>query len=210
MIVALVVICEVGFWVLLALGLLLRYVLKLRRTGAVVLLMEPLLEVVLLVVTAIDLKNGARAGGMHGLAAVYIGFTVAYGHYLIKWADGHAAHRFGGGPPPVKPPQYGMARAKHEWKLWVRTVVAAVVATALLQLAIWYVGGDGHTGSLSGWQGTALRIAGIHGLVAVYYTVWPKKTPEKAPEPVAGGGHGEGAGSSPGAGSGRSPFKSLW
>lgn len=63
MIVTLIVICEVGFWVLLAAGLATRYLLKMPRAGMALLLCEPLLEVVLLVVTALDLKNGeSRAG----------------------------------------------------------------------------------------------------------------------------------------------------
>lgn len=176
MIVALIIACEVGFWVLLALGLAARYVLKWRRTSVVLLLCEPLLELVLFVVTAIDLKNGAEPGWEHGLAALYIGFTVAYGHYTIRWLDGHAAHRMAGAPPPPKPPRYGMARARHEGSLWLRTVLMAAVAIVLLQAAVWYVD-DGDTSSLRSFQGTALRVVGIHGLIALTYTIWPKKAP---------------------------------
>lgn len=115
-IVTLIIICEVGFWVLLGLGLSLRYFAGMRRASVAVLLCEPLLEVLLLVVTAIDLKNGAEPDWKHGLAAVYIGFSVALGPELIKWADARFAHRFADGPPPVRPPKYGKARAVHEWK----------------------------------------------------------------------------------------------
>ncbi|TXS53543.1 hypothetical protein EAO75_05045 [Streptomyces sp. uw30] len=174
MIVALIIACEVGFWVLLALGLAVRYLLKWRRTSVVLLLCEPVLELVLFIVTAIDLKNGAEPGWEHGLAALYIGFTVAYGHYTIRWLDGHAAHRLGGAPRPPKPPQYGMARARHEGRLWLRTLLAAAVACALLQGAVWYVG-DGDTSSLRTFQWAALRTAGIHGLVALAYLIWPKQ-----------------------------------
>ncbi|MFE0223223.1 hypothetical protein ACFW0U_20580, partial [Streptomyces albidoflavus] len=111
MIVTLIVICEVGFWVLLAAGLGLRYLAKMPRTGAAVLLCEPLLEVVLLVVTVLDLRAGADPDWKHGLAAVYIGYTAAFGHYTVRWLDGHARHRLAGGPPPVKPPRFGAARA---------------------------------------------------------------------------------------------------
>ncbi|WP_406208109.1 hypothetical protein [Streptomyces decoyicus] len=186
MIVALIIACEVGFWVLLVAGLALRYLAKMPRTGAAVLLMEPLLELILLIVTAVDLKNGAAADWKHGLAAVYIGFTVAYGHYTIKWVDGHFAHRFAGGPPPVK--HYGLARAKHEGKLWVRTVLMAVVACGLLQAAIWYVGDGGDTTSLHEWQGTALKIVSIHAVIALTYVIWQKKDPGRsaaAPEEAA-------------------------
>lgn len=174
MIVALIIACEVGFWVLLALGLAVRYLLKWRRTSVVLLLCEPLLELVLFVATAVDLKNGAEPGWEHGLAALYIGYTVAYGHYTIRWLDGHAAHRLAGAPRPPRPPQYGMARARHEGGLWLRTLLGAAVACALLQGAVWYVG-DGDTSSLRSFQWVALRAAGIHGLVALAYLIWPKQ-----------------------------------
>ncbi|WP_329232914.1 MULTISPECIES: hypothetical protein [unclassified Streptomyces] len=177
MIVTLIVLCEVGFWVLLAAGLALRYVARKPRLGAAVLLCEPLLEVVLLVVTAMDLKNGAEPDWKHGLAAVYIGFTVGLGHSTIRWVDARVAHRFAGGPPPVRPPKYGMARAAHEWRTAARWIVAAGTAMALLQAAIWYVGGDGDTGSLQMWQQKMLWVIGINLIIAVGYTVWPKQEP---------------------------------
>lgn len=178
MIVTLIVLCEVGFWVLLAAGLALRYVARKPRLGAAVLLCEPLLEVVLLVVTAIDLKNGAAPDWKHGLAAVYIGFTVGLGHSTITWVDARVAHRLAGGPPPVKPPKYGMARAAHEWRTAARWVLAAVTALALLQAAVLYVGGDGDTESLRMWQQTMLWVIGINLVIAGSYTLFPKREPK--------------------------------
>ncbi|MGW1750026.1 hypothetical protein ACWCRD_31295 [Streptomyces sp. NPDC002092] len=179
MVVGLIIACEVGFWVLLAAGLAVRYLLKRRRTSVALLLCEPLLEVVLFVVTAVDLKNGAEPSWEHGLAALYIGYTVAYGHYTITWLDGHAAHRLAGGPRPPKPPRYGLARARHEGRLWLRTLLAAALACALLQGAIWYVG-DGDTSSLRAFQWAALRTVGIHGVIALTYLIWPKRRPTAA------------------------------
>lgn len=178
MIVTLIVVCEVGFWVLLAAGLVARYLFKLRRTSVVLLLCEPLLELVLLIATSVDLRNGARPGWQHGLAAVYIGFTVAYGHYTVSKLDGWAAHRFASAPRPPKPPEYGMPRARHEGRLWLRTLLAGAVACALLQLAIWYVGtGTSAAGALGLWQLFAARAVGIHGVLATTYLLWPKKAP---------------------------------
>ncbi|MGW8061457.1 hypothetical protein ACVV2G_04030 [Streptomyces ziwulingensis] len=177
MVVALIIACEVGFWVLLALGLAARYLLERRRTSVVLLLCEPVLELVLFTVTAIDLRNGAEPGWEHGLAALYIGYTVAYGHYTIRWLDGHAAHRLAGGPPPAKPPRHGRARARHEGRLWLRTLLGAAVACALLQGAVWYVGDEGDVSSLRSFQWTAVRIVGIHGLIALTYAIRPKKAP---------------------------------
>ncbi|MER5309203.1 hypothetical protein ABT034_15590 [Streptomyces sp. NPDC002773] len=177
MIVTLIVICEIGFWVLLAAGLAARYLLKMPRTGIALLLCEPLLEILLLVVTAIDLKNGADPSWKHGLAALYIGYTVGHGHRTVKWLDGHAAHRFGGAPPPPKPPRYGAARARHEGAIWLGSVVAGAVASGLLLLAMWYVGDDGNTDGLRDWIFVAWRAVGIHGLIALSYALFPKKAP---------------------------------
>ncbi|MEU3611630.1 hypothetical protein ABZ725_04825 [Streptomyces sp. NPDC006872] len=185
MIVALIIACEAAFWVLLAAGLAFRYVFRMPRLGLALLLCEPLLEVVLFTVTAIDLKNGAEPDWRHGLAAVYIGFTVGLGHSTVKWADARVAHRFAGGPPPVRPPKYGTARAVHEWKVAGRWVVAALVAMALLQAAVWYVGGDGDIGSLRAWQQRMLWVIGINVVIAGSYTLFPKERPAADPDPEA-------------------------
>ncbi|MEU6991950.1 hypothetical protein ABZ953_14995 [Streptomyces sp. NPDC046465] len=180
MIVTLIIICEVGFWVLLAAGLALRYGAKMPRTSIGVLLCEPLLEIVLFVATVIDLKNGAEPDWKHGLAAAYIGYSVALGHYTVKWVDVCVAHRFAGGPPPSTP-KYGAARAVHEWKIAARWVLAALIAMALLQGAVWYVEGDGDVGSLRMWQQKMLWVIGINVIIAGTYTLFPKKAPAAPP-----------------------------
>ncbi|MEU9477068.1 hypothetical protein [Streptomyces sp. NPDC048191] len=177
MIVALVIACEVAFWVLLAAGLSVRYLLKRRRTSVVLLLCEPLLELVLLAVTAIDLKNGAAPDWRHGLAAVYIGFTVGLGPPTIKWADAWVAHRFSGGPRPAGPPKYGTARAVHEWKVAGRWILACAVGLALLQAAAWYVGGSRDTDPLRAWQLRLLLVLAVNVVIAAGYTVFPKREP---------------------------------
>jgi hypothetical protein len=194
-VVTLIVICEIGFWVLLAAGLGVRYLLRMPRTGLAILACEPLLELTLLVVTALDLKNGAEPSMKHGIAALYIGYTVGHGHRTIKWLDGHAAHRFAGGPPPVKPPRYGMARARHEGAVWLGTLVAAVVASVLLLAAMWYVGDASRTGSLREWIMIAWRSALIHGLIALSYAIRPRKAPAgERDEAAAQGAAPEGEG----------------
>lgn len=181
MIVGLIIACEVAFWVLLAAGLAFRYALRMPRTGLVLLLCEPLLELVLFAVTAIDLRNGAEPDWRHGLAAVYIGFTAGLGHSTIAWADARVAHRFAGGPPPAAPPRYGTARTVHEWKVAGRWILAAAVALALLQGAVWYVGDAGDTGPLRAWQQRMLWVIGINVVIAAGYTLFPKRPPQGGP-----------------------------
>ena len=132
------------------------------------LLCEPLLEVVLLVVTALDLKNGAEPDWKHGLAALYIGYTVATATARSSGSTATPPTASAARPPPAEPPRYGTARAQHEGKLWLRTRGWRPPSpSALLQLAIWYVGDAGDTGSLEAWQFAALRAVGIHGLIAL-------------------------------------------
>ncbi|MFI1015428.1 hypothetical protein [Streptomyces sp. NPDC020965] len=176
MIVTLVIVCEVGFWVLLAAGLSVRYLLRKPRLGMALLLCEPLLEVVLLLATAIDLKNGAEPSWTHGLAALYIGYTVGHGHRTVTWLDGHAAHRFDGAPLPRRP-KYGRGRAIHEGKVWLGTLVGGAVATGLLQLAIWYVDDPSRAGALENSMTLAWKAVAIHGAIALTYAIWPKKDP---------------------------------
>ncbi|MFC7745195.1 hypothetical protein ACFQXA_36380 [Nocardiopsis composta] len=110
MIVAFILACEVLFWVLVLGGLAVRYLLRMRRTSAVLLLLVPVLDVVLIAAIALHLAAGGTAEFGHGLGALYLGFTVAFGHSVIRWVDVRFAHRFADGPPPVRPPKKGRRR----------------------------------------------------------------------------------------------------
>lgn len=182
MIIAVIVACEIGFWALLGAGLVLRYPARKPRAGAVVLASVPVVDLVLLVATVIDLRNGTTADVKHGLAAAYIGFSIAYGHSMVRWADARFAHRFAGGPRPQGPPKYGMARAVHEWRILGRTAVAAAVAIVLLQGAVWLVDVPSRTAALTEWQGKMLLVTGINLVVAASYTLWPKTAPDAPDE----------------------------
>ncbi|MCP9964683.1 hypothetical protein LUW74_13890 [Actinomadura madurae] len=107
MLIGIIAACEIGFWVVLAAGLAARYPLRLRRTGAALLLCVPLIDLVLLAATVIDLRGGATAGTGHGLAAAYLGYSVAFGHSMVRWADERFAHRFAGGPRRAAGPSTG-------------------------------------------------------------------------------------------------------
>jgi hypothetical protein len=179
MLAAVIIGCEVGFWLVLGAGLALRYLLNRPRAGLVVLAAAPLVDLVLLVVTVLDLRAGAPAEWMHGLAAAYIGFSVAFGHSTIGWADTQFAYRFAGGPPPDPRDKYGKARAIKEWKYFGLAVLAWLVSCALLVAAIALVG-EGDTDELRGWIGRLTGVLGIWFLIALTYTVFPKQEPASA------------------------------
>ncbi|WP_430331123.1 hypothetical protein [Rhodococcus sp. ACT016] len=175
MIVQLIVACEVLFWVFLAAGLVARYVLRRPRVGAVLLVGAPLVDLVLLVATTIDLHSGSVASWSHGLAAAYIGFSVAFGHSIIRWADARFAHRFADGPAPVRPPRYGMARATREWREFGKAVIAWGIACGLLVAAIALVDDPSRTEALADWIRTLSVALGVWGLITLSYTVFPAR-----------------------------------
>jgi hypothetical protein len=121
----------------------------------------PLLDVVLVVATVIDLAGGAPAETIHGLAAIYLGFSVAFGPAIVRWADVRFAHRFAGGPAPVPVPKHGPQRRAHLWREWQRVVVAVAIAAAVLVGLIGFVATTEQAGPLWGWFGRAWTVAGI-------------------------------------------------
>ncbi|MDH6127983.1 hypothetical protein [Kitasatospora sp. GP82] len=175
MAVSVVIAGEAGFWVVLVLALATRYLLGWRRVGTALLLAVPLIDLIVLGATVLDLRHGAPAEWAHGLGAAYVGFSVAYGHYLVRWADAHAAHRLAGGPAPVKPPKYGAARAAHEWRIFARTLVGAAITAALIAGMIALVDDTARTAALTRWYGTMAWVTGISLVVAASYTVFPKR-----------------------------------
>jgi hypothetical protein len=177
--IAIIVLAEIGFWVVLGAGLVARYLLGRRTLGAVLLAAVPLVDLVLLVATVIDLSDGATAGFKHGLAAAYIGFSVAFGHSMIRWADQRFAHRFAGGPPPWRPPKGGPARARHEWREFRKAALAWAISVGLLLAAIAIVADAERTEALLGWIARLTGVLAIWSLWPITHTLWPGK-PAKA------------------------------
>jgi hypothetical protein len=173
MLLAIVVACEIGFWLMLAAGLAARYLLGRHRLGAALLVGVPIVDVVLLGATVIDLAGGATAGFGHGLAAAYLGFSVAFGHGIIRWADARFAHRFAGGPPPSRPPRHGWARARYEWREFGKALVAWAISCTLLAGAIAVVGDANRTEELEGWIARLSAVLAIWSLWPITYTLWP-------------------------------------
>jgi hypothetical protein len=160
-IVALIVACEFGLWILLGLGLVARYLLRLRTLSTLVLAAIPLLDVVLLVAVTLDLMRGAEPRSVHGLAGIYLGFSVAFGPSIVRWADVRFAHRFAGGPPPVKPAKGTPERVAHLWREWNRVVVAAVITSIVLGGLVGFVATPEQSGQLTWWIGRVWVIVGI-------------------------------------------------
>ncbi len=151
MLIVLIAACEIGFWVVLTAGLLARYWLKWPRVGAALLVCVPLVDLILLAATVIDVRGGATATAAHGLAAAYLGFSVAFGHQVITNLDVRAAHRFAGGSAPVAPPREGPDRVRHVWGQWRQGAAAWAIACGLLLAAISVVNDPDRTAQLTSW-----------------------------------------------------------
>ena len=180
MLIAIIIACEIGFWVVLAAGLAARYVLRRPRLGAALLICVPLVDLVLLAAATVDLARGATAQFGHGLAAAYVGFSVAFGHGMIRWADERFAHRFSGGPPPTRPPRHGRERTRHEWREFAKAALAWAIACGLLLLAIGIVGAGDRTAQLDGWIARLTLVLAIWAIWPISYTLWPPKPKPKA------------------------------
>lgn len=72
---------------MIALGLVFRYVFRLEKVGFIFLALTPVIDLVLLIVTTVDLMNGAVAGYPHAIAAVYIAVSLVFGRSMIRWFD---------------------------------------------------------------------------------------------------------------------------
>jgi hypothetical protein len=175
MLIGIIVACEIGFWVMLGAGLVARYLLGRRRLGAVLLALVPLIDLILLVATVIDLSRGATAGFTHGLAAAYLGFSVAFGPSMVRWTDQRFAHRFAGGPAPWRPPRGGRARARYEWREFGKAVVAWAVSCGLLLAAIAIVDDAERTEALLGWVARLTMVLGIWAIWPISHTAWPSR-----------------------------------
>lgn len=175
--------CEVGFWVLLGGGLVIRYFLKLRTLSNVLLISVPLIDVVLLAFSIVDMRAGADAELRHGLAAAYIGYSVMFGHSTIRWADERFARRFADGPPPWKPPKRGAARVRYEIIAFARCVGMYAVAWAVTGLLIWAVGDAERTRYLVDFMVGLAKLPIIWGVVSVFDIYYALRKPTD--EPVA-------------------------
>jgi hypothetical protein len=151
--------CEISFWLVLFLGLAVRYLLNRKRLSRILLLGLPVLDLALLAFTALDLGSGTPADFAHGLAAAYVGFTVAFGSVAVSWADQRFAHWFTDAPAPIKAPKRGWPALRYELLLWVRCLAAVAITLILLAGLIAYVNDASATEALNEWFQIAIGSA---------------------------------------------------
>lgn len=171
--------CEIAFWIFVIAGLSVRYLLGMKKLGMGLLAATPVVDLLLLIATVIDLQRGATAGLVHGIAAIYIGVSIAYGHQMIAWADRYFQFWFKGGNHPRKMKRYGKDHANHERKGWLRHVVAWCIGSGFLYIMIWWIGDPERTKAFSDLVRVWGVILVIDFVISFSYTLWPKKEPLK-------------------------------
>jgi hypothetical protein len=181
MLLAVIAGCEIAFWVLLAAGMSVRYLLRLPRIGAVLLAGVPLVDVVLLAAGVVDLQRGGEPSFKHSLAAIFIGVSVGFGHQTIRWADRWAAYLLSSAPRPAKPPKDGPERARRERQGWYRHLLAWAVAVGLMGLGALLAGFDDSTALLApAWPWTIVLV--IDFFVSFSYHARPERPKDSRPD----------------------------
>ncbi|MEK4229172.1 hypothetical protein [Solibacillus sp. FSL H8-0538] len=168
-----IITAEIAFWIAIIAGLFTRYILKWHKVSIVLFLLTPLIDLALIVLTAIDLKKGTNASAVHGIAAIYIGISIAYGKTMIAMAD----EKFQTWVLKKKSNKVrlkGKEKGVYEVKMWARHIAAYIIGVSLLWLMIQFIGQQGDTLALYGvikWWGLVLL---IDGAISLSYILFPK------------------------------------
>lgn len=178
---------EVLFWVVVIAGLVARYGFRRQRASTVILLGVPLIVVALVVLTGIDLAGGSTPDLSHALAAVYLGFTLAYGPSMIEAADGWFARRYAGGAPRAKAPKSGPVAIRRAWISWRRFLVtwllSILVLAAMQLIAGWQVPQSWEAANEAPLSGMAILLTAalLIWLVAepLYLMVFKSRAPQE-------------------------------
>lgn len=139
-----ILVCEFAFWAVLFTGLFVRYGLQKRKLSTVILVMTPLVDVVLLTVATVDLLNGGKANLAHVLAAIYLGYSVAYGKRHIGKLDQKFQIRYArkrGEPIPVfADSEKNLPKSVRERRSWFRLLGMYLILAGLMGGAILLTG----------------------------------------------------------------------
>ena len=173
-IVWMIVACEIGFWVVIVLGLFSRYVLKKNKLGLFLLALTPVIDLILLLTTSLDLYRGATATIAHAIAAVYIGVSIASGKSMIKWADERFRYYVTKeGPAPIK--LFEMEYAVHNLKGWGKHVLSYLIGAGLLVGVIFFINDSSRTEAMFEVLKVWTLVLGIDFIITISNFIWPKK-----------------------------------
>ena len=123
---------EVLFWVFLLAGVCARYLLHWRTVSTILLVATPLIDIVIIVLTYIDLNRGAASDFSHGMAAFYVGFSVVFGPEAIARVDRRFARRH----TDLSEAELPAVPTRTSLEYWLRCLTASAITIALLVIGI--------------------------------------------------------------------------
>lgn len=167
-----IVCCEILFWVFIVAGLIVRYGFRREKLGFRLMAMSPVIDIVLLVLTVFDLSRGSTATLAHGLAAIYIGVSLAFGKQMIAWADGVYRRVI----LREQVAKERISRARRERNGFYRHILAFLIGGALLGAMILWLGNTEQTESLLRTLQLWGLVLGIDGVISMSYTVFPARS----------------------------------
>ncbi|WP_294741412.1 hypothetical protein [uncultured Exiguobacterium sp.] len=167
-----IVCCEILFWVFIVAGLIVRYGFRRERLGFRLMAMSPVIDIVLLLLTVFDLSRGSTATLAHGLAAIYIGVSLAFGKQMIAWAD----ERYRRFILREQVSREQISKARKERNGFYRHVLAFLIGGALLGAMILWLGDAEQTESLLRTLQLWGLVLVIDGVISMSYTVFPTRS----------------------------------
>ena len=167
-----IVCCEILFWVFIVAGLIVRYGFRREKLGFRLMAMSPVIDIVLLVLTVFDLSRGSTATIAHGLAAIYIGVSLAFGKQMIAWAD----ERYRRFILREQVSRERISKARKERNGFYRHVLAFLIGGALLGAMILWLGDAEQTESLLRTLQLWGLVLVIDGVISMSYTVFPARS----------------------------------
>nr|WP_106782476.1 hypothetical protein [Lysinibacillus timonensis] len=168
-----IILAEVAFWVAISLGLVSRYIFKMKGLSWFFFVLTPFIDLSLIILTVIDLQDGTNATTVHGIAAIYVGVSLAYGKTMIHWADEKFQTWFMK-KPSNKRKLTGKAKGIHEVKMWARHVVAYIIGSILLWGMIWFIGQQNTEALFGIWRVWSVVLL-VDGVISLSYIIFPKK-----------------------------------
>jgi len=167
-----IVCCEILFWIVIVAGLIVRYGFRREKLGFRLMAMSPVIDIVLLVLTVFDLSRGSTATLAHGLAAIYIGVSLAFGKQMIAWADGVYRRVI----LREQVAKERISRARRERNGFYRHILAFLIGGALLGAMILWLGNTEQTKSLLRTLQLWGLVLVIDGVISISYTVFPARS----------------------------------
>jgi hypothetical protein len=172
--IAWIITAEIAFWIVILIGLVCRYRFKKPKLSIIFFALTPVIDLLLVLLTAMDLRAGTPASISHGIAAVYIGVSIAYGKTMITWADEKFQQWFLK-LPVEKKRLTGLAKGIHEIKMLGLHVIAYVISASLLYAMIVFIGQLTDTSSLLQVMKVWGIILIIDAIISFSYIIFPKK-----------------------------------